>query len=94
MIPDGVTRSYGKIKFLSRGPKIFGVVVGDDLRDYFFIPSFLEYPAQFHQLVEYIRVEFTPHWTGDKWRAWHISVPSLDLTEIDARGKEDRIHQQ
>ena len=38
-------RIRGSVKLISTTPKVFGVIVGDDLRDYFFIPSSVRVPG-------------------------------------------------
>lgn len=67
-------RIRGSVKLISKQGKIFGVIVGDDLRDYFFIPSCLKLPAAFHSLELQAVVEFTPRSTERGMRAWNVSV--------------------
>lgn len=67
-------RIRGKIKVLSKESRIFGVIIGDDLRDYFFIPSFLRVPTLFQSLECEAVVEFTPRSTEKGMRAWNVSV--------------------
>lgn len=73
-------RIRGKVKLIHKDGKIFGVILGDDLRDYFFIPSFLRVPSAFHALESGAHVEFTPRSTEKGMRAWNVSV-LISVTE-------------
>ena len=79
-------RIRGTIKFVSRKPlqaKTFAIVLGDDFRDYFFIPSYMELPAHFVGLKELLRVEFEPRArdsSREKLYAWGVSVLSTTET--------------
>lgn len=81
-------RTLGTIKHLSRWPKVFGIIIGDDLREYFFIPSFLDTPVLFTSLEIGTPVEFLPYWTGSKWRANLVTVPSR-IQKTEPPGGED-----
>lgn len=67
-------RIRGTVKLIEKQGKIYGVIIGDDLRDYFFIPSCLKLPAQFQTLEISAHVEFTPRSTERGMRAWNVSV--------------------
>lgn len=48
-------RIRGAVKLVSKSGKIFGVIIGDDLRDHFFLPSSVRVPgviAANHSLAE------------------------------------------
>ena len=83
-------RTRGTIKHLSKWPKVFGIIIGDDLREYMFIPSFLDTPVLFTALEVGMLVEFLPCWTGSRWRANLVTVPSLVSTEPHG-GKDTRL---
>ena len=87
MIP--VFRIRGFIKLLSKQDRVFGIIEGDDLREYFFIPSYLREPAGFQSLTEHVPVEFTPRSTIRGMRAWNVSVLSLPEKP---NGEEARAH--
>lgn len=70
----GSVRIRGFVKLIQKEGKIFGVIVGDDLRDYFFIPSCMKMPPLFHSLELKTTVEFTPRSTERGMRAWNVSV--------------------
>ncbi len=70
-------RIRGSVKLISKQGKVFGVIVGDDLRDYFFIPSCLKSPPQFLTIEINAVVEFTPRSTERGMRAWNVSVLPL-----------------
>ena len=70
-------RIRGFVKLIEREPRIFGVIEGDDLRDYMFIPSYLREPMLFLKLAQHATVEFTPRSTMRGMRAWNISVLSF-----------------
>lgn len=75
------SRIRGNVKLISRQGKTFGIIVGDDLRDYMFLPSYMEIPEQFLYLNPLTPVEFSPwHHGVGKLRAWNVSV--LPSTEI------------
>lgn len=82
-------RIRGKIKLLSLQGKVYGVIVGDDLRDYFFIPSMLRVPSLFPQLEMHAHVEFTPRSTERGMRAWNVSV--LHSRTESSHGEESRV---
>lgn len=67
-------RLQGSIKRVSTAPKIFGVIVGDDQRDYFFIPSLMRVKSEFFRLREGLRVEFESTVTDTGLRAADVCV--------------------
>ena len=73
-------RIRGKVKLIHKHGKIFGVIMGDDLRDYFFIPSLMQYPHAFHALEQHSPVEFMAKATPTGLRAVDISV-LISVTE-------------
>ena len=80
-------RIRGTVKLIEREPRIFGLIEGDDLRDYMFIPSYLREPLLFLSLTINATVEFTPRSTMRGMRAWNISVLST-TPEASHRGEE------
>ena len=81
-------RIRGTVKHVERAPRIYGIIEGDDLRDYMFIPSYFRDPLQFLTLPINCVVEFTPRSTMRGMRAWNISVLSLS-SEI-THGEKDQ----
>ena len=80
-------RIRGSVKLISKQGKVFGVIVGDDLRDYFFIPSCLKLPVQFPIIEVSTIVEFTPRSTERGMRAWNVSVlPSPERSHGEVQG--------
>ena len=73
----------------SSGRRIFAVVVGDDEREYFTIPSLLRYPQAYASLRIGSLVEFVPAWTEKGWRATDTAV--LSITPKDADGEETHL---
>lgn len=67
-------RLQGSIKRVSTAPKIFGVILGDDQRDYFFIPSMMRVKSEFFRLREGLRVEFDSNLTAQGLRAGDVFV--------------------
>ena len=85
-------RIRGTIKLISRQPKVFGIILGDDFRDYFFIPSYMQVPEQFVGLTSACKltVEFEPRarLNTDKRYAWDVSVlftTTAEHTDAEAR---------
>ena len=83
-------RIRGKVELISPGPRIFGIITGDDLREYFFIPSSLHLPPLFATLRPDQGVEFTPRSTFKGMRAWNVSV--LSQSSEKATHGEESIH--
>ena len=74
-------RIEGAIKRLSTAPKIYGVVTGDDSRDYFFLPSFMRTKTEFFRVNEGMRVEFDSLMTENGYRALDMVVLWLSLSK-------------
>lgn len=57
-----------------------GIIVGDDGRHYFFLPSYLKDPHQFSALIpEATTVQFAPRKTPRGMRARNISVTPVGM---------------
>lgn len=69
-------RIQGTIKHISTTPKTFGIAEGDDGKDYFFIPSSMASPPQFHLLAPGRRIDFEPTRTSHGFRAALVTVLS------------------
>lgn len=87
-------RIRGKIKLISKQGKIFGVIYGDDLKDYFFIPSFLRIPDAFPLLTVNTVMEFTPAPSEKGWRAYNVTVITAPMMETTHGLKESHQHHQ
>lgn len=61
----------------------FGIIIGDDDRDYFFMPSYMRLPQYFPQLTLGSKFTFDPEDHPRGWRARNITVVCIaEPTEI------------
>ena len=82
-------RIQGIVKTISMAKPIFGIISGDDGREYFFIPSFFQFKQAYWCLAEGSRLEFVPQPTSRGLRAEEITVLSTPTaTEIPRDGEE------
>lgn len=89
---DGFRRIRGKIKLVKFDQQIFGVIDGDDGRDYFFIPSLMLHKQTYWRLEPGFTVEFMPLPTDHGFRASEITV-LWTVTGTHANGEEKRVEQ-
>lgn len=81
-------RIQGRVKQIAFARPIYGVIVGDDGLDYFFIPSLMNPPRQaYYSLREGSLVEFFPTPTTSGLRAADIAVLCLSPERSISRGE-------
>jgi cold shock CspA family protein len=84
------TRIQGSVKEISTRKPIFGIILGDDDREYFFMPSSCQFKQTYWCLHPGSRLEFHPFTSDRGLRAEDISVLSTpDAAELS---DGERIH--
>jgi hypothetical protein len=82
-------RIQGRVKEISMSKPMYGIITGDDDREYFFIPSFFQHKRAYFGLRPGSRLEFLPDSTTRGLRADKITVLSIQTdTEIPVDGEE------
>lgn len=85
-------RIQGHVKTISMAKPIFGIILGDDDREYFFIPSFFQFKQAYWCLLPGARLEFLPQATSRGLRAEDITVLSTPTETEMSRDGEEIIH--
>lgn len=83
-------RIRGTVK-LTGAVKKFSIIIGDDGRDYFTIPSLFRFAQAYACLRPGSAVEFDPTPTEQGWRATDVTVLSLTAKDAHAHGEEIRL---
>jgi hypothetical protein len=83
-------RIRGTVK-LTGAVKKFAIVIGDDGREYFSIPSLFRFAQAYSCIRAGSSVEFDPTPTPQGWRAMDVTVLSLTAKDAATNGEESRL---
>ena len=82
-----IYRIQGRVKRLCTAPKVFGIVAGDDGKDYLFLPSSMQTKSEFYRVLTGMTMEFDALSTASGCRAFDVNVLWLSLHEGHGDGE-------